>query len=272
MKTTLINQRTVLLLSLAVAVLVFYLNRSASSESHVFVSQYVEYARFLTGEVDRPIISFPIWGYPLSIAAVGQGIWLKMLQLGLAYAILLIIWRAWFRNRSMSVLNLFAFLLFAWIWFSTASVFWPAVIGVPILWISFLIFGRAQAGSHTYHLYAVAGTVAGVAANFRSDLFLLAVFVFVSLAGIEFITKPRTLSSVAQNLRGVAIGIVALFLVLLPWGIFNELNGSGFRLTSTNGGGVAAISLGQLPGNAWGIVHRDTFLGEILEQNNAGHL
>jgi hypothetical protein len=48
--------------------------------------------------------------------------------------------------------------------------------------------------------------------------------------------------------------------------VFSYRNVGEFRLTSSNGGAVSVISLGQLPGNPWGIAHDDAEAVRLLRE------
>jgi hypothetical protein len=264
MREIIVNNRGVLLISMAAAIIVFILNRNATSESHIFTSEHVQYARALSGELDKPLLPFPIWGYPLAIVVFGAGVWLKLFQFFLALLVFVWIYRTWFQSSATSITGKVLLVLFAWIWFSTASVYWPAAIAVPLWWISLILFRRAMMTQNSIKAFILPGVSAGIAANFRSDLLFLTLFVFVIITALGTAKSERP--ALIKNVRNLAISLVAILVMLVPWGIYNMANDHGFRLTSSNGGSVAVITLGQLPGNVWGISHNDLYLATILEE------
>jgi hypothetical protein len=251
---------------MAVAVLVFFLNRNATSELGIFGGHHIPYARALTGDFDRSVISYPMWGYPLIIAVFGTGIWLKLLQLVISFAAFLWIYREWIGDSQKTIVRIGVLILFAWIWFATASVYWPAAIAIPIWWISVTLHRRLTTIKPSTRTALLTGIAAGIVANFRSDFLLLTLFVFTAATLAGLINSPKKES--LDKIKSLAIVFAVTLLTLLPWGIYNQINGEGFRLTSSNGGGVATISLGQLPGNSWGITPRDEFLVRYMESNS----
>jgi hypothetical protein len=259
-----VGNRTTLLLSIAVALVVFFLNRNATSEYNIFTDHHIRFSQALLGDIDRSLVSYPMWGYPLTIVAFGSGIWLKLLQLTLSLAAFLWVYRTWVYESQISVIRVGVLILFAWVWFSTASVYWPAAIAVPIWWISLTLYKRLITTGFSSLTATFTGITAGIAANFRSEFlfFTLLVLVTATLVGTFNSQRPDSVDKIKSLTTVVAVTLI----MLLPWGIFNQTSGEGFRLTSSNSGAVATISLGQLPGNSWGITPKDDFLVTYLEQ------
>jgi hypothetical protein len=84
--------------------------------------------------------------------------------------------------------------------------------------------------------------------NFRSDFFLFPVGLVV-IMWLLFPTK--------KSLKSLLGWIAIVYLALLPWGMYAKHVTGHFLLSSTNGGHVLFIGLGQLPDNRWGITYSD---------------
>ncbi len=149
-------------------------------------------------------------------------------------------------------------LVFAIPWHALAVSLWSPAPAALLVLIALLALGTGWERGSLIRC-ALAGTLLGMAANFRSETLALVVVLPVAALVARVLRLPwgRPLHASLASLCAIAI--------MLPWAIHMQRVSGQLSFTSTNGGMVALISLGQLPGNPWGIVHHDSFASEWLE-------
>lgn len=95
------------------------------------------------------------------------------------------------------------------------------------------------------------GITFGALNQFRSDYVLFAPLLLVVIA-------YRYRNQLYSAFSFVVIPLIIIFTCSIPWMYYTwQVTGSP-KLSSTNGGAVAYITLGQLPHNGWGITYSDS--------------
>jgi hypothetical protein len=107
----------------------------------------------------------------------------------------------------------------------------------------------------------LSGGLFGIALNFRSDYYYFMIC-FITIQLIYDFIKKR------NNYRYILLWTVIVFGSLVPWGIYTYQRTGYFLTTSTNGGHVLFVGLGQLPNNLWGITPSDgdPLMHQILKE------
>lgn len=135
-------------------------------------------------------------------------------------------------------------------WYAFHSVQWPYSEAVSLVLVAVAILLLALVRTEAaYRWFVLSGLAFGVALNFRSDYILLPLLM---AAAVVLLVHPRRL-----QLRRLALWLAAIALTLTPWMVYSRAATGNVLVTSTNGGHVLYISLGQLPGNPWGITPLD---------------
>ena len=233
---------------LAVAGIVAWFNRFHELQSGIYDARYLGLAKFLLGEPAEPVITYPLWGYPLVLS------WLPApestsiaLQLTIATITLVVVYSSaapFLRLRTaLAILCIVAVP-----WYALASVKLADIYSASFGVMAICLLARAiKTGELRWTV--LSGVLLGASLNFRSDF--LAVFCILLLLATVF--SPRT---VLQNRHRLLVILVLAVILLAPWGIFRVHHGKSFGLTSTNAGMVLYNSLG-FPGNSWGVVFSD---------------
>ncbi len=194
---------------------------------------------------------YPMWGYSLLLI---QGILLRhpdffilTLQFILAIMGIHIFYKLFEVNKRLFHIPFFI------PYFAFMSVKWPDAV-VLFLLIFLLYYYKKFLSLNKFIYLIISGIALGLICIYRSDWILWAPFLIIFVL-FAFSTKRKIIS--IKLLFNFLILFVITLLCLTPWAI-RSLNYDGkFRLTSTNGGGVMYISLGQLPDNPWNINHSD---------------
>ena len=198
--------------------------------------------------------TFPMWGFGWLLWLSSNKIVLLSVQYLLAFGATLMLFST-FRNAleldGFEVGFLRWLVLLSLPWYALHSVLWPHAIATSLLVLSIcLIVDAERRSASETRQYFLAGLTFGCMLNFRSDFILFP----VGLAAIILLFGKGTLTFRTVK-AGAFVGTVLLMMV--PWGIYTYKTTGDYLQTSTNGGHVLYISLGQLPGNSWGIVPRD---------------
>ncbi len=243
--------------ALAIGVVLAYLNRDALGMQGVY-PDYVCFRSAIVAGLDPaanhcPSPTFPIWGYGWLLVATRTELALLLFQIVLAVG------AAWLFLRSLEQAALVsarttrlvkAILVVSVPWYAANALRWPYAEAASLLLVSIAVLALALArGDHRYRTYALSGLLLGIALNFRSDFIALPLAV-----GVIVLALDRQRLALAKRL-GVWIAVVVLTLV--PWVVYAHRATGHVLLTSTNSGHVLYISLGQLPGNPWGITPYD---------------
>lgn len=243
--------------SFFVAAFVSWLNADNDLQGTVYRHDYLGLARFLRGEGDVEVFTYPVWGFPAVLAATHySAFWTVALQCLVASVALAALYGS--AARCVRSRPLLAFLcIVALPWFALASAksadIWSAGLGVFAVVCLARMFEERSSG------YAIlAALLLGLSLHFRSDYLA---FVVALPLGV-LVLAPRYLRPHAMHFACIAV--VAL-LTVVPWGFFRVAHGAPFGITSTNAGMAMVNSLG-FQGNRWGIVSNDRVRrAEILE-------
>lgn len=186
--------------------------------------------------------TYPVWGYPVLVGLIRDDEAVEVLQVSTMLAtILVLLWPHLDNPRSL----IFAPLSFPV--FAHASVKWPdAWYVISLLWLLYAIRSRR---------YWIAFLAGFVAASMRPDFLPFSVFALLATIIFTSIRKP------------IFMAFSGALVVLFPWFL---ITGSP---TSTNGGHVLYISLGQLPDNPWHRWYDDrAAIAYLSEQGIDGYL
>ena len=219
-----------------------------------FNSVYEEYGNFFKSfdffSFSDPYLTFPIWGYGFFYLFFGKSILLNLLiQQFITFITLVFLDREIIRFKFIHKIEYFRFLIiFSAPWFLFHTQMWPKSFASNLIILSFLLLFHFFK-SKKYIFLILSAICFGVMQNFRSDyiylLYLLVLYVYFS--------KPFGYLNTLKK----SIFPVVVLILLTPWMIFTNNQTGKPLLTSTNGGHVLFIGLGQLPENNWGILPRD---------------
>ena len=257
------NTRNFYLLLSGFALLVFAANWTHSNQQQIYCTRYLPLAHaILNGELPYAVtkVFYPIWGYPF-VMTLGVWLWhpnivIEVLQfiaavmsIVLAYRLIELTPRLWH-------------IPFFLPYFALCSVKWPDAF-VAILFLLHIVFAFAYLkGDHpptpsflkrgSWMLLFFAALTLALIVNFRTEYLFFPV-VELLVAAIYFVRRKNK-----QLLIVAASSVLACVIGISPWYCYTASVASHPRLTTSNGAGVLYISLGQLPGNPWGIRHLDS--------------
>ena len=195
--------------------------------------------------------TFPMWGYGLVFALTQSKAAIIVLQQVLSIFVLsryVGYFASVHHEKRTAWLKIGLLLSFPLFLYNTAIA--PYSIGSSLLFLGMLNIAVYMQHSKIRHLlYAAA--LFGLMLNFRSDylyfLFLLVpVVLFYNGSGNKLL-----------RLGHIAGGVVVLLIIMLPWMVYTHSQTRKYLLTSTNTGHQLYMSLGQYPGNPWGIEKGD---------------
>ena len=197
--------------------------------------------------------TFPMWGYGWLLAVTGNEYALLLFQVVLATAgAATFLWTL----ESVGVLRTGAArlakiaLLVSVPWYASNALRWPYSEAASLLLLAVALLVLALAGpTADYVLFALSGALLGLALNFRSD--------YIALPALILIVVLALARQRGALLRPLAVWIAAIVVLLVPWMVYSARATGNVLVTSTNSGHVLYISLGQLPGNPWGITPSD---------------
>jgi len=230
-----------------VALVVASLNRNHDQYVGLY-RRYQALARFLAGEGEAPLLTYPAWGYPWLLSVLPHPeLSSILLQVALAVVTLLLA-RDELRRLGLP-LRLVDLLCIGGIpWYALASMKLADTWAASLSGLGALLLVRAlRLGD--LRLVLASGVVFGIAANVRSELLGLVPFAALVALAVE----PRR---IRRDAPAWSIAAAVMLCLLLPWGWFRAHHGAPFGLTTTNSGMVLYQSLG-FQGNAWGIVADD---------------
>ncbi len=192
--------------------------------------------------------TYPLWGYSFLVAidySLSAGfIILLAVQAFLAFVGIYYFYKIFeLRPRPLHFLFLIPFI-------ALMSVKWPdAIAGFLIL--PYIYYSKRYFDDKRWATMILSGIFLGILVNFRSEFILLPIMQLGMIA-VPVFWKHR---------KGLAIHSAIVFAITIvsiaPWAVRYSTVSGQMGLTSSNGGAVVYISLGQLPGNPWGIVPLD---------------
>ena len=238
-----------------VGLLVFFINRDPSTEQGVFLAQHQPYADYITGGGPRDVVSYPIWGYPAVIAFLGD-VPRMVLQYVLSLVVILMLIPQFRRSKPIGLPGASIIAVASIPWFAIASLNSASAIALPLIWLAILLLLNHLGGVPGYKRALLAGVMIGIALNFRSEFLALPLLLSIGILVLPAF-RSRSLVPMKRSIWPAIILTVVAWSSLSPWAVFTQVKADELNVTSTNGGAVAYITLGQLPGNPWGIVHED---------------
>lgn len=260
-KSFLQNSRLFWIIAVILNALVFVLNSASISQLYVYYDVILPLADSLSkglGYLDSSgsAAFYPLWGYPiLHIPAIYLS---HPMLFTLATQFLLSLCGIYYFYKvfdlQKSLFHLFLLLPFI----AIMSLKVPDAV-IAYLLMPYAYYMKKYWEESRVSDLIISAVVLGLICNFRSEYILIPI-AQASLMFI-FLSKSR-LKSILSN--ATIFGIVLL--MMLPWAIRAKLLTDDIKFTSSNGGAVAYISLGQLSNNKWGIAPFDsTAFGKAKE-------
>lgn len=255
-KRTLGNDRVFFGLLILEIILVSWLNGQNEMMSGI-MPYYENFAAYFASGFDpdfafwKDSSTFPMWGYGGIPLFFGDQYWpVVVVQQGLS---LLVVYQLdkWLQavGNDKSYIYFRAFSLLGVCWWVFGSVLWPYSLAANFMVLNVIYLCKAYCGGKIKWII-FAAVLAGLMLNLRSD-YLYLIGVISLLLPLYFFQKGRSLF-LASLSYPVIVG-----LLLLPWAIHSKVWTGKYSLSSSNSGHVFYISLGQLPGNPWGITPVD---------------
>ena len=244
---------------LLVIIIIFcsYMNYNADKMDGL-VWRYHQIADFISSgfsknsSIIQGDVTFPMWGYGLIFSLTKSKFLIIVFQQILTLLTILFIdlsiYSFKWSNHSRFLFRLSILLSFNWFFFHTSL--WPYSISSNLLLLSlFLLLHFFYRNKFIYII--LSGISFGLVVNFRSDYYYFAYFLFFVIIILRVFKKLNF-----KTIRFV-FWIIIITIMLIPWGIYTYKITGHYLQTSTNGGHVIFISLGQFPNNNWGITQRD---------------
>lgn len=241
----------------AISVVVTALNWHHVEQQTNFWNEYVPMAEHLAGTAPREVLTYPTWGYPFLLRWLPDYRWVTGIQVMLGTVAMT--W-AWVRTRAALPEHtrlVSALFLAAVPWYALQSVKWPLAVAASLVVLGMLAAERAIIDRRASQA-ALAGALLGAALHFRSEWLPLLPFLAVVLLWAPQRRPHR------EWLLGVTVAAAAMLLVIGPWAVHFHRQTGRVSFTASQGGIVAFISLGQLPGNPWGARYEDEYAYEYL--------
>ncbi len=244
-------------ITVILSLLVLALNYDATAMQGI-VPFYKDFARIIAAGFDPTAGSmkaptFPIWGYGWIYLIFRFKLVILLFQQALAFAALRSLAREIEKCSEIprSAVTFFKLLLIVSIpLFALHSVLWPYSIAASLLALSaaFMIRASRAANGHTLRDWVISAAFFGSMLNFRSDFILFppVIPILVLIVGMDRTALKRSV-----------LWVVCVYAMLIPWAAYTRHAIGHALLTSTNSGQVLFASLGQLPGNKWGITTDD---------------
>lgn len=197
--------------------------------------------------------SFPLWGYSLVLYVFPDFISRELFQ-ALIHSVVLfsifIYFKGFLDYRFSRIL--FLILLLTPGGFSAAPPSQPYSLYSDCMLISLIMLANKR--------IVMSSLFFGLALNFRSETYILPPFIaVVAVMAKAFDWK-------------IAIKWLALiYICMIPWAGYTYYNEGVPRFTSSNGGHVLIVGLGDLPDNKWGATGRDDdpLMRKLLKKNAA---
>jgi len=131
------------------------------------------------------------------------------------------------------------------------------------VWLLYTTVESKKENSMKY--YAFSGLLIGLGFNFRAEVLILGILLFLALCAFGIIENHKK-----HYFKMAVIYLVPMILATIPWGTYTNLTVGQTLPSSTNGGAVMYLGLGTLPNNPWNIVDSDEYVGKIAHKNKLG--
>lgn len=230
------------------SILVMYMNWHAPHEISA-LPRYDFFVRAIKSNFTTEYLpTFPMWGYAWFMLITQHKLALLCIQMiiglcALYYAIKWIEESGGVTPHLLKILKLS--LIFSIPWYSFYSIRWPNCIASSFFLLSITLLYKTIVQKEI-HFGALLGSglFFGLGLHFRSDYCLMPVG-FVLLI-VLFLRTKRMASY-------MAVWFITIYICLIPWGLYTKKACGHYLLTSTNGGHVAFVGLGNDPYNRWAI-------------------
>ena len=222
------------------------------------IPHYVDFKHIILSGFDPSVGStgtptFPMWGYGWLFLITENKLVILIFQNGLA------IFAAWLFIRYLEQNNILKteairilklLLVVSLPWYAFNSLMWPYSVAASLFAISFIfLVDFFSLENNKMGKLVISGVLFGLILNFRSDYYLMP----IGLAVIVIICTRFEISAI----KGSLVWLLSIYFMLLPWALYSKRATGHYLLTSTNGGHVMFIGLGNLPDNKWGIEPHD---------------
>jgi len=234
----------------------FGTNFSHLAEQEIYRSQLILAGNLLEGhgyvyDPSKPFATYPLWGYPYLLSLTHNQVGLLGVQWLLTVSGAALFYAAFsYRLRWWHLPLLLPYV-------AVMSVKWPDAPVVFLLLVAVVALTKALA-SGELKWSALLGVTVGAIGQFRSEYLALVFCAAVTLVVFGHATLK-------QRVCGAVLACLIQFALLIPWVAAIHGEYGVLRATATNGGAVLYISLGQVPGNPWGITHTDHEATEKVE-------
>jgi hypothetical protein len=196
--------------------------------------------------------AFPMWGYGWVMILTTNKAYLLILQQVAALCAVAVFTRGLKPYIDNRVLLLFKIvLMFSLPWYAIHSIPLANSFGISFHMMAIAFFIRGFLSDDQWQSrieLCLSGILYGLGQHFRSDnIYLCVVLIIAALLYFRRKAIPK-----------IIIWVAAFLVMMLPWLIYTWHAVDTPLLTSTNGGHVFFIGLGQLPKNKWGITVSDS--------------
>lgn len=250
----LIKQKDFYILLSLFAVLIFILNLNHLSQQGIYDSNYLKAAENIVAGNGYSISDavpalYPLWGYSIMLVPgvwIGApGIFILFVQLIMTLIGICLFYKIF--DLKESIWHILFFVPFI----ALMSVKWAdAPAAFFLLLFAYYSIKYLKIPSWKHLLFS--GISLGILANLRSEYLYLPIFIMLLAFLHVFKSSKKHIIILALS------SIAAALLLLAPWSLRSVSIDGKYRTSGSNGGAVAYITLGQLPGNSWGVVPSDS--------------
>jgi hypothetical protein len=220
-------------------------------------------AAWLKGGPKPEVVTWPAWGYAWLVAVLPSfGILVALQACVGTLALTALAGRLWNQMPGHRTL-LTGMLLLAVPWYNMQVDLYPTALAGSLTLLALLYLDSALSKNATRGAF-LAGTLAGLAQNFRTEFVLLPLFLGTGVAALRRVEIMKF-----PSFKPVWVFIVTALALQLPWAMFYHAQTGRFSLTESNFGHVLFASLGKNPRNPWGIKGDDEAAYETVR--NAGY-
>ncbi len=198
------------------------------------------------------ITTFPMWGYGFVFLITKNKLLIFIFQQILSIYTIFFTEKTLIQGKynSKTVGYFRFFILIGLSWHIFQSVLWPYSIAANLMVIALMLLYRFFLTKKALTII-MSALLIGITLNFRSDYFYFIIGFTLILLFFDFIKKER-------HFLFILLWFSIVMLAIVPWGIYSYQKTGHFSTTSTNGGHVLFVGLGQLPNNSWIITPQDS--------------
>ena len=244
---------------LALQVLWALLNARGLTIGRVF-ERVLETAEYFRGGAPPRVPTFPMWGYSLLLTVIpSQAVTLGMQMILAPWAM------AWlyeelksrFHTSRRLLLTLFCFAI---PWYVLHAESYPSSFAASAALLGILVLKDST--GHTQWRKAIgAGLLIGIAQISAANTWGCSPSIAIAFLLARMIGNRRALDA-----RNLAIACVVALAAQGPWAIYYRAHTGRWGITESSGGAALYGSLGDLPGNPWGVVRSDGFSAEMMRR------